>query len=90
MLVIFSTRLVAFYDGSMHASRAVASQGEIRVSAVVLREQISLHSKRTAPRTIGLGLSGLAVAFSAADAAGKLLAAVVMIANTPPIGLPAN
>ncbi|WP_114227305.1 MULTISPECIES: DoxX family protein [Sphingomonas] len=35
-------------------------------------------------------LSGLAIVFLAADAAGKLLAPDLMIANSPPLGLPAD
>lgn len=41
------------------------------------------------PRT-GWALSGLAIAFLAADAAGKLLVPELMIANSPPLGLPAD
>ena len=41
-------------------------------------------------RRIGLGLSGLAIVFLAADAAGKLLAPELMIANSPPLGIPAD
>src|SRR6476619_961759 len=37
-----------------------------------------------------LGLSGLTVALLAADAAAKLLVPDLMIANTPPLGLPAD
>lgn len=36
----------------------------------------------------GIALSGLAILFFAADAAGKLLAPELMIANSPPLGLP--
>jgi hypothetical protein len=39
---------------------------------------------------IGWGLSGLAIIFLAADAAGKLLAPDLMIANSPPLGIPAD
>ncbi len=39
-------------------------------------------------RLVGWGLSGLALAFLGADAAGKLLAPELMIANSPPLGLP--
>jgi hypothetical protein len=39
-------------------------------------------------RLVGWGMSGLALAFLAADAAGKLLAPELMIANSPPLGLP--
>lgn len=41
-------------------------------------------------RLVGWGLSGLVLAFLAADAAGKLLAPELMIANSPAIGLPAD
>ena len=36
----------------------------------------------------GIALSGLAILFFAADAGGKLLAPELMIANSPPLGLP--
>lgn len=39
---------------------------------------------------IGRILSGLAILFLLADALGKLLAPAAMIANSPPIGLPAT
>lgn len=38
----------------------------------------------------GSALSGLAIAFLAMDAAGKLLAPEMMIANSPPLGLPSD
>ena len=38
----------------------------------------------------GRTLSGLAILFLAADALGKLIAPDLMIANTPPLGLPAD
>ena len=38
----------------------------------------------------GWALSGLAIAFLGADAAGKLLVPELMIANSPPLGLPAE
>ena len=38
----------------------------------------------------GRVLSGLAILFLAMDASGKLIAPATMIANSPPIGLPAN
>ena len=44
---------------------------------------------RTTVRT-GWALSGLAIAFLAADAAGKVLVPELMIANSPPLGLPAD
>ena len=36
----------------------------------------------------GRVLSGLAIAFLAMDAGGKLIAPAMMIANSPPLGLP--
>jgi len=39
---------------------------------------------------VGRGLSGLAILFLAMDAGGKLFAPNVMIANSPPLGLPAD
>src|SRR5215208_6267964 len=74
----------------MHSSRVVESEGEFSVSDLALREQLPLHSKRNMSRTVGLGLSGLTVAFLGADAIGTLLASELMIANAPPIGLPAD
>lgn len=41
-------------------------------------------------RRIGWALTGLAALFLIADSAGKLVAPEVMIANTPPLGLPAD
>jgi hypothetical protein len=38
----------------------------------------------------GRALSGLAVLFFAMDAGGKLIAPALMIANSPPIGIPAD
>lgn len=38
----------------------------------------------------GWALSGLAIAVLTADAAGKLLVPEMMIANSPPLGLPAD
>jgi hypothetical protein len=74
----------------MHSSRVVESEGEFSVSALALREQLSLHSKRKVSRALGLGLAGLTVAFLAADAVGKLLAPELMVATTPSINLPAD
>ena len=42
------------------------------------------------PVRTGWALSGLAILFLTADAAGKLLAPEMMIANSPPLGLPAD
>lgn len=39
---------------------------------------------------LGWGLSGLAIAFLALDAGGKLIAPELMIANSPPLGWPAD
>ncbi len=41
-------------------------------------------------RVIGWGLSGLVLLFLAMDAGGKLLAPAMMIANSPPLGIPAD
>ncbi len=41
-------------------------------------------------RIIGWGLSGLVLLFLAMDAGGKLLAPAMMIANSPPLGIPAE
>lgn len=41
-------------------------------------------------RRVGLGLSTLVIAFLALDAAGKLFAPEMMIANSPPLGLPGD
>ena len=38
----------------------------------------------------GRALSGLAILFLGVDAGGKLLAPALMIANSPPLGLPAD
>lgn len=38
----------------------------------------------------GWALSGLSIAFFAMDAGGKLLAPEMMIANSPPLGIPAD
>ncbi len=46
------------------------------------------HANRA--RIAGRVLSGLALAFLAGDAIGKLVAPAVMIANSPPLGLPAD
>jgi hypothetical protein len=40
------------------------------------------------PSKTGWALSGLAIAFLAADSAGKLVAPEMMIANSPALGLP--
>ena len=49
------------------------------------------QSPRASGRKIGMGLSGLAIAFLALDSAGKLIAPATMIAYTPAgLGLPAD
>jgi DoxX-like family len=62
---------------------------QIMTSATISHETHVSHP-RDARRLLGLGLSGLTVALLAADAAGKLLVPDLMIANTPPLGLPAD
>ena len=47
-------------------------------------------SGATAGARVGWGLTGLATLFLLADAAGKLLAPDLMIANSPPLGIPAD
>ena len=42
------------------------------------------------PARVGWGLSGLAILFLAADATGKLIVPDLMIANSPPLGIPAD
>jgi len=46
--------------------------------------------QRDPKRIAGRALSGLAILFLAADAIGKLVAPEAMIANSPPLGLPAD
>ena len=46
--------------------------------------------KATQSEWVGRVLSGVAIIFLAADAAGKLFAPEMMIANSPPLGLPAE
>ena len=47
-------------------------------------------SESKAKVRLGWALSGLSIAFLGADAAGKLIAPELMIANSPPLGLPAD
>ena len=47
-------------------------------------------TKTTQSEWVGRVLSGVAIIFLAADAAGKLFAPEMMIANSPPLGLPAE
>ena len=47
-------------------------------------------TKTTQSEWVGRVLSGVAILFLAADAAGKLFAPEMMIANSPPLGLPAE
>ena len=52
---------------------------------------VPAKAPRLSARKIGIGLSGLAIAFLAVDAAGKLIAPATMIAYTPAgLGLPAD
>ncbi len=53
---------------------------------------ITLDPALTASRAVwaGRALSGLAILFLAVDAGGKLIAPDVMIAHSPPLGLPAD
>ena len=48
------------------------------------------HTRSTVGAAVWTGrvLSGLAIAFLAMDAGGKLIVPVMMIANSPPLGLP--
>ncbi len=48
------------------------------------------HSNIGAAIWTGRVLSGVAILFMAMDAAGKLVAPATMIANSPPLGLPAE
>ena len=59
------------------------------MTAATISEPVAETLGRTSQRT-GWALSGLAIAFLAADAAGKLLAPELMIANSPPLGLPVD
>jgi DoxX-like family len=52
--------------------------------------QIETAGKSRAGVRSGWTLSGLAIAFLGADAAGKLLVPELMIANSPPLGLPGD
>jgi len=53
------------------------------IATDVPRDAISMRRVR-----VGWMLSGLAILFLAMDAAGKLFAPELMIANSPPLGLP--
>jgi hypothetical protein len=50
----------------------------------------ALQSSAKTGARVGWGLSGLATLFLLADAGGKLLAPDLMIANSPPLGIPAD
>jgi len=52
--------------------------------------EIPAQVSRPTSAKVGLGLSALAVAFLALDAGGKLIAPELMIANSPPLGIPAD
>jgi hypothetical protein len=60
------------------------------MSALVVEQGEAKEGKRDTKPMVGIGLSALTVALLAADAAGKLFAPDLMIANTPPLGLPAE
>jgi hypothetical protein len=60
------------------------------LSTATISKETHVPRPRDARRLLGLGLSGLTVALLAADAAGKLLVPDLMIANAPPLGLPAD
>lgn len=51
---------------------------------------IEIGSALKANTKAGWALSGLSILFLGADAAGKLLVPEMMIANSPPLGLPAD
>ena len=57
-------------------------------AATILGDKAGARTKGST-RT-GWALSGLAILFLAADAAGKLLVPEIMIANSPPLGLPTD
>ena len=54
--------------------------------------EATLEAPKGRPAAIGLwtgrAMSGLAILFFAMDAGGKLIAPALMIANSPPLGLP--
>lgn len=58
------------------------------MASIPLAAPASARTDRTV--LAGRILSGLAIAFLAIDAGGKLLAPALMIANSPPLGLPAD
>jgi hypothetical protein len=68
----------------------IASERNQVLSTASLSKETHLPHRRDARQLLGLGLSGLTVALLDADAAGKLLVPDLMIANTPPLGLPAD
>jgi hypothetical protein len=59
------------------------------MTTATINERPAQSTTKTGSR-VGWGLSGLAIAFLAMDAAGKLLAPGMMIANSPPLGIPAD
>ncbi len=58
--------------------------------ASVLMNADTTASQTGAAIWVGRALSGLAILFFAMDAGGKLIAPALMIANSPPLGLPAD
>ena len=78
------------YNSLHHASRVIESERKRILSTATIIEETHVPHSRDARRLLGLGLSGLTVALLAADAAGKLLVPDLMIANTPPLSLPAD
>jgi hypothetical protein len=56
--------------------------------ATAVIEDTARDGLRPTSVRLGWGLSGLAILFLAADAGGKLIAPDMMIANSPPLGLP--
>lgn len=51
---------------------------------------IEVQNQSRAGIRAGWALTGLSILFFAADAAGKLIAPETMIANSPPLGIPAD
>ena len=78
------------YNSLHHASRVIESGRKSILSTATISKETHVPRPQDARRLLGLGLSGLTIALLAADAAGKLLVPDLMIANTPPLGLPAD
>lgn len=51
---------------------------------------VEVPAESKAKTRTGWALTGLAIAFFAMDAGGKLIAPELMIANSPPLGIPAD